>query len=307
MNSLSFHANGKLLLSGEYFVLDGAEAIGLPCRFGQTLSINPHHSNDFIFWKSKTNEGNVWFECVFKKSDISTLKTSDPKTSKVLQNILLQAQSLNAAFLKSKTSLAVETHLEFPRLWGLGSSSTLIYAIAKWAAVNPFTLSNLTLGGSGYDIACAGVDHPILYQKKNNQSTFQKVTFDPIFKENLFFVYLSKKQNSREGIKRYREKTRNNQEKIDLISSLSHDFLNAKNLGDFQKVILEQEKIVSKTIEIPRAQDLYFSDFDGVIKSLGAWGGDFVLATTTLSKEKARAYFNKKGYEVFLSYKEMVK
>ena len=30
---------------------------------------------------------------------------------------------------------------------------------------------------------------------------------------------------------------------------------------------------------MPRAQDLYFPDFKGVIKSLGAWGGDFVLAT----------------------------
>ena len=34
-----FHANGKLLLTGEYAVLDGAKAIGLPTKRGQSLQI----------------------------------------------------------------------------------------------------------------------------------------------------------------------------------------------------------------------------------------------------------------------------
>ena len=34
-----FTANGKLLLSGEYTILDGAYGIGLPARFGQELRV----------------------------------------------------------------------------------------------------------------------------------------------------------------------------------------------------------------------------------------------------------------------------
>lgn len=307
MTNHSFHANGKLLLSGEYFVLDGAQAIGLPCSYGQNLYISTLGSKNTISWKSKTDDGTIWFEGVFKKNDFSILKTSDRKTSEVLQNILHQARLLNTSFLKTEEALSVETQLEFPRLWGLGSSSTLIYSIAKWADVDPFKLSNSTLGGSGYDIACAGVDHPILYQIKDQKSIFQKVDFNPSFKENIFFVYLTKKQNSREGIKRYRSKAKSNSKKIENISALSNEFLNAKKLIDFQKAIIEHEKLVSDTIEMERAQDLYFSDFDGVIKSLGAWGGDFVLATTKFDHQKAKHYFNKKGFKVFLSYEEMIR
>ena len=137
--------------------------------------------------------------------------------------------------------------------------------------------------------------------------SFKKVDFNPSFKEKIFFVYLSKKQNSREGIKHYRAKAKNNNKRIEEISSLSQEFLNAKSLKDFQKVILEHELIVSDTIEMQRAKDLYFSDFDGVIKSLGAWGGDFVLAATELSKEKVEKYFRQKGFKVILSYDQMVK
>ena len=39
METLSFRSNGKLLLSGEYLVLFGAEALAIPLRYGQTLDI----------------------------------------------------------------------------------------------------------------------------------------------------------------------------------------------------------------------------------------------------------------------------
>jgi len=46
-----------------------------------------------------------------------------------------------------------------------------------------------------------------------------------------------------------------------------------------------------------------FSDFSGSIKSLGAWGGDFVLVAHS---ENPTAYFKEKGYEVIFSYHQMV-
>jgi hypothetical protein len=39
MATQTFYSNGKLLLTGEYVVLDGAEALALPTRFGQNLKV----------------------------------------------------------------------------------------------------------------------------------------------------------------------------------------------------------------------------------------------------------------------------
>ena len=46
-----------------------------------------------------------------------------------------------------------------------------------------------------------------------------------------------------------------------------------------------------------------FPDFDGVIKSLGAWGGDFVMV---ISNENPTDYFMEKGYETVIPYEEMI-
>ncbi len=306
MKHLSFYANGKLLLSGEYFVLDGAKAIGLPCKLGQSLEVSPYDSSGLVYWNSFDSDGTIWFNGVFQKSDLSIIETSDQKTSTILQNILRQAKKLNPSFLNTDASLMVETRLSFPRLWGLGTSSTLIYNLAQWSEVDPFQLSSLTLGGSGYDIACAGAMHPILYQIKDDMPTFEKIDFYPAFKEHLYFVYLSKKQDSREGIKQYRAKAKNNATSLHKISSLTEAFLNAKSFHVFQKLMLEHEELVSQTIDMEKVQDLYFPDFDGVVKSLGAWGGDFVLVASEQAPEKIKTYFNKKGFETFLRYEEMI-
>jgi hypothetical protein len=44
-----------------------------------------------------------------------------------------------------------------------------------------------------------------------------------------------------------------------------------------------------------------FSDFDGIIKSLGAWGGDFVMAA-----DHPAEYFAAKGYETIVAYEDMI-
>ena len=65
----------------------------------------------------------------------------------------------------------MNTHLEFPRDWGLGSSSTLINNVAQWAQVDPFELHFKVSNGSGYDIACAKRRYPIVYSTQNQIQT----------------------------------------------------------------------------------------------------------------------------------------
>jgi len=37
----TFYSHGKLLLTAEYVILDGAKALALPTKFGQEMEISP--------------------------------------------------------------------------------------------------------------------------------------------------------------------------------------------------------------------------------------------------------------------------
>jgi len=54
-------------------------------------------------------------------------------------------------------------------------------------------------------------------------------------------------------------------------------------------------------------QNLYFSDFEGIIKPLGAWGGDFILAVSKIGLKKVKSFFNQKGLSVIFKWDDLVK
>ena len=60
---------------------------------------------------------------------------------------------------------------------------------------------------------------------------------------------------------------------------------------------------MSLILELQTVQEVLFDDFDGVIKSLGAWGGDFVMV---ISKVNPTAYFTNKGFTIVIPYKDMI-
>ena len=319
MKKQTFYANGKLLLTAEYFVLDGATALALPTKFGQSLSVSKNKKPNFGWdseWISGDEKGNDWFSCGFDSETFTITWSSGEDVGETLMTILKTAQSLNPKAPFRNTIF--ETDLTFPRAWGLGTSSTLIYALSQYCAINPYVLLDKTFGGSGYDLACAGAKKPLLFQREKDKPTYKEVDFKPPFQDNLYFVYLGKKQNSRDGIERYREKAKNTPPQSRLsrdfvstqyfneISALTQAFLAEQDFKNFENLILQHETQVAEIIELPRAKALYFNDFWGEIKSLGAWGGDFVLATSTRSFEETKSYFESRGFSTFLKYTDMV-
>jgi mevalonate kinase len=305
-----FYSNGKLLLTGEYFVLEGANSLAVPTSCGQDLTIKTISDSQLI-WQSFTNTGECWFEAIFDLPKLRLVSTTFNSTedggndqiAENLLNILFATKKLNTAFLNAKTGYLIQTHLTFPRNWGLGTSSTLINNIANWATVNPYQLLANTFGGSGYDIACAQYNTPIFYTSNGIEPTIKKVKFNPTFKDQLYFVYLNKKQNSREGIQRFKALKGNLTSEIKQISALTTAFVKCNNLNEFEKLLIEHEQIVSKTIQLNTIQELYFSDYFGQTKSLGAWGGDFIFATGNQDSQK---YFNKKGFKTVISYQDLI-
>lgn len=304
-----FFGHGKLLLTGEYFVLDGAQALALPTKVGQSLSVK--YSPSFspkLTWKSFDLNGDLWFEATYEFWHFKPLSDNPSPEVLFLQKVLQAARSENSHFLRDDVDVFVETRLGFPLSWGLGSSSSLIYNVAQWAYVSAFELSFKTYGGSGYDIACAGSEGPITYRKGASGPQWGPVQFNPSFKDQLYFVYLGNKQDSRAGIALYEEKVSREQRQVvvEKITKITENILKSESLAQFSAAICEHETLISEALGLVRARDLYFADYFGEVKSLGAWGGDFVLVTSDRSEDETRAYFEQKGLNVFIAYKDLI-
>ena len=300
----TFYSNGKLLITGEYVVLDGAKAFALPTKFGQNLIVE-ETEGQIIHWKSVDSDGSIWFEDTIPfLSIVRNKRFDDAKNIKnTLIEILHEAYLMNTDFITSSKGYTIRTELTFPKFWGLGTSSTLINNIAQWLEIDAFELLKRSFGGSGYDLACAQNNCPILYQLINEKPVVNKINFKPDFLDNIFFVYLNKKQNSKSAIASYYGKQGNIKTDLETINSITKRVIEAITLKEFALAIQNHEIELSNILELPTVKEALFPDFDGVIKSLGAWGGDFVMC---ISKENPTDYFKAKGFETVIPYGEMI-
>ena len=317
-----YQSHGKFLLTGEYLVLKGALALAIPLKLGQTLSVKTRHGTS-LQWDANNPNG-PWFSVTLNKKNIEIIDCNDqPKAEKLVQ-IMKAVRELNPDAFND--GLHFETHLDFDPNWGLGSSSTLIANLARWAKVDPYELLKLTFGGSGYDIACATAEGPIYYQLSTTESalrqaqgpkvvepvetptpTVEPINFTPPFADHLYFVYQGQKQSSSKEVKAFLEKTNpvDLQKDIEAVSEISRAIPKCQNLEEFGLLMQCHERIIARCIGQEPVQKR-FPGFEGVLKSLGAWGGDFILAATDWTEDQVKDYFKRKGLEVIFGYKEMV-
>ncbi len=301
----SWSSNGKLLITGEYLVMEGALSLALPLKKGQTLSICKNHSNILRWQANMPND--TWFTAEYNLNTFNVINTDNIILAHKLADILFAAKELSDTFLKGgENGCDVVTSLDFNPEFGFGTSSTLISNIAYWADVNPYELLKKTFGGSGYDIACASASNPILYQKKDDNNIVVDVGFNPIFKDSLFFVYLGNKQNSADGISDFKKHGKFSLGDINRISDITKQLVDTTDFDLFKELIAEHELIMSKIIGLPTVSLLYFNDFKGAVKSLGAWGGDFVMLASDLPEIELKRYLVKKGFDTVFRYDELV-
>lgn len=283
--------------------MDGATALALPTKLGQRMVIKNTRGSDLI-WKSYDKKGDNWFSADFGIMDFSSNKTTDPAISKMLNKIFRGAINLNSEFLSKWNGFKVETFLEFPRDWGLGSSSTLVHLVAEWAEVHPLQLYYKVFDGSGYDVACAGADGPISFISNDEQTSYTPVEWNPSFTDQLFFVHLNEKADSQVAVKDYFKQVKSRNKLAKEIDKISQDVITVSSFSNFQELLEKHEAILSKALVRPTVKEQRFSDYSGCIKSLGAWGGDFVLACG--KQEQVQNYFTEKGYATIVSYDEMI-
>ncbi len=298
------HSNGKLLLTGEYLIMKGALALALPLKAGQSMLLE-FKNGGIIEWESHDTTGS-WFKASI---DLKNLENSTSNEGKTLRNIIPLIQSarkLNPGFIENR-GCKIINYLEFPRQWGWGSSSTLISNLAAMANIDPFELFFSTQHGSGYDIACARTDHPILYQYRSGMPVYEGLDFNPPFMENIGFVYSGKKQKTADSIKYFSGLKADIPVESEKITQITKEIASSNKLKDFYYFLVEHEKIISSLLKIDPIQKQKFSDFEGTIKSLGAWGGDFFLAASENGMKYIKKYFENKGLKIIFNYKEIVK
>ena len=297
-----FKSNGKILLCSEYLVLEGAKAIALPSKLTQDLQVSKCE-NKIIEWQSFDENNDLWFEekFYFRGSDLK-YESKKNKTSEkilILFKYLLKTKDVND-ILGNKFL----TKLNFKREWGLGTSSTFVNNLAKWARIDPYKLLFSAFNGSGYDIACCDVKNPIFFQNKQNSISVENIIFNPPFIENLYLVYLEKKQNTQTSIINYFNIKSDRKQLIEKINLIAEEIIKCKDLNQFEDLIVEHENIIANaTSQEPIHQSVFSAYSQGKIKSLGAWGGDFILVT---SKNNDLSFFKNKGYNTILKLSDLV-
>lgn len=310
MSDQYYYGHGKLLLSGEYFVMDGAQALALPTTVGQSMKVKYRPSyQPTLNWKSFDHAGKLWFESDYEFWHFRPIKVQENNpTQAMLTQVLNAVRVQNPHFLRDDLDVMVETRIEFPLEWGLGSSSTFLYNIAQWGYVSPFELLKKTIGGSGYDIACAQAMGPIVYHKFEGKPQWETASFKPEFSDSLYFLYLGQKQNSAREVLKYKERMIPGKEEIvNNLSLLTREMLVAKELATFEKIVRTHEEIIARALGFEKIKDKQFSDFWGEVKSLGAWGGDFALVTSDRDPAATREYFENKGLTTLIPFGEIVR
>ncbi len=293
---------GKLLLTSEYFVLDGALALAVPTRLGQTFYCEDlPESSSVVHWVAK-HQGTLWLECWVDYRLGKVLRTNNANASAFILKVLLEAKRLSSSRFSFGESYRIETNLEFPSNFGLGSSSTLMNNLAQWAEIDPFTLNAVSLGGSGYDIAVAQKKSPLLYQLQGNERRVESIDISFPFTDQLLFLHLGKKQDSREGIRRFREK-QISREDIHEFSELTRKVVSCDSLENFSQLMIAHEAKVSELLALTTVKETYFSQAPVFVKSLGAWGGDFVMTCKFPGYE---SYFRDKGFSDIFQWSELI-
>ncbi|RCU44045.1 30S ribosomal protein S6 [Chryseobacterium lacus] len=292
---------GKLLLTSEYFVLDGALALAIPTKPGQEFFFEEiHDRNSEIIWQAYHQE-KLWLSIKINYRNWTILDTNMETPAKFVVSVLQHVQDLSNIRFHKENSYFLKTNLQFPPDFGLGSSSTLMNNLAEWAEIDPFLLNGLALGGSGYDIAVAQEKSPILYQTLP-ENKIMRIEFDPGFKNELIFIHLNQKQDSRDGIALYRSKPRNN-ELIHELSEITKAVFLAKTIDELTLYMNRHELLISSFLGIETAKEKYFPQYGGFIKSLGAWGGDFVLASKFGDYKK---YFSDRNFTRIFEWRDLV-
>lgn len=302
----TFHSNGKLMLAGEYAVIADSKALAASLSCGQSLSVSfnsdgPHE----VLWKTFEGESQT-VEFNFPIEDIDQKRYKPEGERGFLLLLLRAARRIDKRFLAERGLYVVESTIETGLKPGMGMSSSLISNIAFWANVNPYRLNRIISKGSGYDVAAARSSGIITYRKNCNEPEIQTVSLPENILNKLFLVHLNEKENTEKSISLYLNLLRTKKKAILSINEIIDKMLKVNTVEGFGGLMEKHDLILAKILSRKTAKQIHFSNFNGWIKSSGAWGGDYVLALSEDSDENVKKYFVDKGFKSVIKLNELL-
>lgn len=301
----TLYARGKLLLSAEYMVLHGAKALAVPLQMGQSLKRIRSDRNGVFQWKAFYRD-KPWFDAVLDPVRLEVISSGDKEKADNLCRLLRACVEMMPSFQEDLFRWDVETHLDFSPLWGFGSSSTLTALLSEWAEVNPLDLHFMVSDGSGYDVACAIAEGPIIYRLREDGPHYQHIRFYPPFADQLYFAWLGNKQPTASHLHRKRSGLRTDYETLHRFTVMTEQMVGAESLEQFRLAMEEHEELLSGMLGMERVAGSRFQGLAGSVKSLGAWGGDFVMIASPLPEEKLYEYLYRKNIDVIFRFRDLV-
>jgi mevalonate kinase len=299
---IQFKANTKFLLTGEYALLQGADALVLPLAYTQRLNVKETVGNA-LEWESWERD-KLWYANTFT---INIDESYTTKLDKYLANLIHQINQINpdTKYLFRGKKMRVEA--DFNLQWGLGSSSTLISLLSQYTKVDAYILNSLISKGSGYDVVAATQDKSFVFTKTEKYYQTESADLNYSFKDKLYFVYTGRKQDTNESIRRFNVKQKRViKSEIQDISKITKELIEVKSLSQFQYLISEHETIIAKITDQESLLKNFLPNFSGAAKSLGAWGGDFILITWKDSEQELQNYLKKQKIETYFPWKDIV-
>lgn len=267
------------------------------------MTVSPME-NGQIEWQSFVY-GQKWLHIVLDAYSLEVIETSDEKNARTLASIFQWLQK-NGYAQTWNNGVSVRTDAGFDMQWGLGSSSTLISLMAQWTGADAYALQFAIFGGSGYDIACATAPGPLIYRLEKEKPVIREVEFYPPFAAQLHFVYTGQKKDSRVAIAEFKAASPDQlSEEISALTHITEQILSCTDLTTFENLVAEHENIVASTLKTTRIKDIRFAGYPGEIKSLGGWGGDFILATG--DRSTVEEFFSSHGLSTVFSFEELTK
>ena len=288
---------GKILLMGEYAVLHGADALCLPLKTGQELTVTDGTEGK-IQWRWKYKDQML----ASFSFDAASLEEESNGTANWVALLLNFIRKQNPDFLRQGGKSLGFVNL-FPPQWGLGSSSATISSLCRLAGVDPFVVNRQLMGGSGADIACTTAQKWFLYRNDESGPQTWEIPFNYHFPKNTWFVYSGKKMETASHLKSFSSEPRHAVSWMQA-NDYVYRFIPVPTLPEAMQIIYEHELLIGEAIGKESIAHR-FRDFPGKVKSLGAWGGDFFMALSQQEPGFVRGYFYNKGYGTVLSWKEL--
>jgi len=302
----NYYSRGKFLLTSEYLVLYGAKALAVPLKLGQRMIVGEYAEPGVMNWETYVRD-QLWFSALFSLPDLHIRQSSDLRTAQFVVKLLQAAEKIQGNYSGSGKGISVRNHIEFDINWGLGSSSSLVSNVAWSYSIDPYLLYRELYKGSGYDVFCARAEQAILFSLKEQSPEVQEVRFKPDYSPGIFFIYLGRKQDSQQSVMQFIKSQKPEVHLVNRSSDLTDFILKAESLDDFIYLLREHEVLMASVLGMTRIKEERFAGFPGEIKSLGAWGGDFVMAASHRDFNEVKDYFSRKNLEVVFRWEEIVK